>query len=173
VGIAVGIVGVALLLGVQLEGDPDTLLGALMLLLAGLGYAAGGFLAKHSVPGMAPLGVLTAAMVAGSAVLAPLALATLPGDPPGAGPVLAAVSLGAVAGGFGWFLYYTILSRAGAASAAITMYFVPVFAVFYGVVLLDEPLTAASVAGLVLVVAGSALAAARRRPRVSSPVAAP
>jgi drug/metabolite transporter (DMT)-like permease len=41
---------------------------------------------------------------------------------------------------------------------------VPVFAVFYGAVLLDEPLTAASLAGLVLVVAGSALAAARRQP---------
>jgi drug/metabolite transporter (DMT)-like permease len=164
-GIAIGFVGVALLLGVQLEGDVDTLLGALMLLLAGLGYAGGGFLAKHSVPGVVPLGVLTAAMIAGSVVLAPFALATLPGEAPRAGPVLAALALGAVAGGFGWFLYYTILAQAGAASAAITLYFVPVFAVFYGVVLLDEPLTAASLAGLVLVVAGSALAAARRRPR--------
>ena len=164
-GIGIGIVGVALLLGVQLEGDLDTLLGALMLLLAGLGYAAGGFLAKHSVPGMVPLGVLTAAMIAGSVVLAPFALASLPSEAPGAGPVLAAVSLGAVAGGFGWFLYYTILARAGAASAAIAMYFVPVFAVFYGVVLLDEPLTAAALAGLVLVVTGSVLAATRTEDR--------
>jgi drug/metabolite transporter (DMT)-like permease len=161
-GIAVGIAGVALLLGVQLEGDADTLLGALMLLLAGLGYAAGGFLAKHSVPRVVPLGVLTAAMLAGTLVLAPFALATLPSEAPRAGPVLAAVALGAVAGGFGWFLYYTILAQAGAASAAITLYVVPVFAVFYGVVLLDESVTAASLAGLVLVVAGSALAAARR-----------
>ncbi len=44
-GIGIGIVGVALLLGVQLDGSLDTMLGALMLLLAGLGYAAGGFLA--------------------------------------------------------------------------------------------------------------------------------
>jgi drug/metabolite transporter (DMT)-like permease len=163
-GIGVGIVGVALLLGAQLEGSLDTMLGALMLLLAGLGYAAGGFLAKHSVPGMVPLGVLTAAMIAGSVVLAPFALAALPSEAPRAGPVLAAVALGAVAGGFGWFLYYTILAQAGAASAAITLYFMPVFAVFYGAVLLDEPLTAASLAGLVLVVTGSALAAARRKP---------
>ncbi len=163
-GIGVGIVGVALLLGVQLEGSLDTMLGALMLLLAGLGYGAGGFLAKHSVQGMVPLGVLTAAMIAGSIVLAPFALAALPSEAPRAGPVLAAVALGAVAGGFGWFLYYTILASDGAANAAIALYFVPVFAVFYGAVLLDEPLTAASLAGLVLVVAGSALAAARRKP---------
>jgi drug/metabolite transporter (DMT)-like permease len=162
VGIAAGIAGVALLLGVQLDDSLDTLLGALMLLLAGLGYAAGGFLAKHSVPGIVPLGVLTAAMLAGSVVLAPLALATLPSEAPRAGPVLAAVALGGVAGGLGWFLYYTILARAGAASAAITLYFVPVFAVFYGAALLGEPLTIASLAGLVLVVAGSALAASSR-----------
>jgi drug/metabolite transporter (DMT)-like permease len=162
-GVGIGLVGVALLLGVQLEGSLDTLLGALMLLLAGLGYAAGGFLAKHSAPGLAPLGVLTAAMIAGSVVLAPFALAGLPSEAPGAGPLLAAVALGAVSGGLGWFLYYTVLASAGAARAAIALYFVPAFAVFYGVLLLDEPLTAASLAGLVLVVAGSALAA--RTPR--------
>jgi drug/metabolite transporter (DMT)-like permease len=165
VGIAAGIAGVALLLGAQLDDSLDTMLGALMLLLAGLGYAAGGFLAKHSVPGIVPLGVLTAAMLAASLVLAPLALATLPSEAPRAGPVLAAVALGGVAGGLGWFLYYTILARAGAASAAITLYFVPVFAVFYGAVLLGEPLTIASLAGLVLVVAGSALAASGRGAR--------
>ncbi|MDX6398879.1 MAG: hypothetical protein QOJ43_2287, partial [Gaiellaceae bacterium] len=168
VGIGVGIVGVALLLGVQLEGSLDTMLGALMLLLAGLGYAAGGFLAKHSVPGMVPLGVLTAAMIAGSVVLAPFALAALPSEAPRVGPVLAAIALGAISGGLGWFIYYTVLTSAGAARAAIALYFVPAFAVFYGAVLLDEPLTVASVAGLVLVVAGSALAAARKREAVGA-----
>jgi hypothetical protein len=43
-----------------------------------------------------------------------------------------------------------------------------VFAVFYGAVLLDEQLTVASLAGLVLVVAGSALAAARKEDRVTT-----
>ena len=46
----------------------------------------------------------------------------------------------------------------------------PAFAVFYGVLLLDEPLTAASLGGLVLVVAGSALAA--RTPRTQPGAAA-
>jgi drug/metabolite transporter (DMT)-like permease len=169
-GVGIGIVGVALLLGVQLEGSLDTMLGALMLLLAGLGYAAGGFLAKHSVPGLAPLGVLTAAMIAGSVVLAPFALAALPSEAPRAGPLLAALALGAVSGGLGWFLYYTVLASAGAARAAIALYIVPAFAVFYGVLLLDEPLTAASLGGLVMVVAGSALAA--RTPRTQPGAAA-
>jgi drug/metabolite transporter (DMT)-like permease len=101
-------------------------------------------------------------------VLVPFALATLPSEPPRAGPVMAAVALGAISGGLGWLLYYTILASAGAARAAISLYIMPTFAVLYGVVLLDEPLTVAALAGLVLVVAGSSLAAARD-PRSRAP----
>jgi drug/metabolite transporter (DMT)-like permease len=82
--------------------------------------------------------------------------------------VLAAIALGAISGGLGWFIYYTVLTSAGAARAAIALYFVPAFAVFYGAVLLDEPLTVASLAGLVLVVAGSALAAGRKKEAVGA-----
>ena len=41
-GLAVGIVGVALLCGLELSGNLDTLLGAAMLLLGALSYALGG-----------------------------------------------------------------------------------------------------------------------------------
>lgn len=158
-GIGIGILGVGLLLGVELGGSLDTLLGAVMLLLTGLSYALGGFLAKRRVRGMAPIGALTAAMVAASAVLSPFALASLPSAPPSLGSLAAAVVLGAVSGGLGWLLYYTLLAGSGAAKAAISMYLMPGFAVVYGVLLLGEPLTATTIAGLVLVVAGSWLAA--------------
>ncbi|MBA2579500.1 MAG: hypothetical protein H0V03_01415, partial [Thermoleophilaceae bacterium] len=43
--------------------------------------------------------------------------------------------------------------------ASITIYVVPAFAVLYGIVLLDEPATPGTFAGLVLIVSGSWLAA--------------
>lgn len=164
-GIAIGIAGVALLLGVELGGSPDALAGAVMLLLAGLGYALGGFLGKGRLRGLAPLGAVTAAMIAASAVLAPLALAALPREAPPVGSLAAAAALGAVSGGLGWFIYYTLLAAAGAARAAVAMYLVPGFAVVYGAVLHGEPLTVTAVLGLALVVSGSWLAATRRPPR--------
>ena len=161
VGLAVGIVGVALLCGLELSDSLDTLFGAAMLLLGALSYALGGFLGKHRLRGMTPVGAITGAMVGGSVALAPFALATLPDHAPGLGPVAAAIALGAISGGFGWLLYYTVLAESGPAKAAVALYLVPAFAVIYGAILLGEPLTAAGIAGLALVVSGSWLAASQ------------
>lgn len=163
-GLAVGIVGVALLCGLELSGNVDTLLGAAMLLLGALSYALGGFLGKHRLRAMSPVGAITGAMVSGSIALAPFALATLPDQAPDLGPLAAAIALGAISGGFGWLLYYTVLADSGPAKAAVSLYLVPAFAVIYGAVLLGEPLTAAGIAGLVLVVSGSWLAASQGPP---------
>jgi len=164
VGLGVGIAGVVLLCGLELAGSLDTLLGGVMLLLGALSYALGGFLGKKRTQGMTPLGAITGAMVGGSAVLAPLALASLPDRAPGLGPVAAALALGAFSGGIGWFLYYTVLAESGPAKATVALYLVPAFAVVYGVVLLGEPVTAAAIAGLALVVAGSWLAGSQDAP---------
>ena len=164
VGLAVGIVGVVLLCGLELSGSLDTLAGAAMLLLGALSYALGGFLGKHRVRGMTAVGAITGAMVAGSVALAPFALATLPHHAPGLGPLAAAIALGAISGGLGWLLYYTVLADSGPAKAAVSLYLVPAFAVIYGVMILGESLTAAEIVGLVLVVSGSWLAASQGPP---------
>lgn len=164
VGLAVGIAGVVLLCGLELGSSRDTLVGGAMLLLGALSYALGGFLAKSRMRGMTPVGAITGAMVAGSVVLAPLAVASLPDRAPGLGPLAAAVALGAFSGGLGWLLYYTVLAEAGPAKATVALYLVPGFAVVYGVVLLGEPVTAGAIAGLALVVSGSWLAASQERP---------
>jgi drug/metabolite transporter (DMT)-like permease len=164
IGLAVGIVGVVLLCGLELSGSLDTLVGAAMLLLGALSYALGGFLGKHRVRGMTAVGAITGAMVTGSVALAPFALATLPDHAPGLGPLAAAIALGAISGGLGWLLYYTVLAESGPAKAAVSLYLVPAFAVIYGVVLLGEPLTTAEIVGLVLVVSGSWLAASQGPP---------
>src|SRR5919202_3503799 len=163
-GLAVGLVGVALLCGLELSGSLDTLLGAAMLLLGALSYALGGFLGKTRVRGMTPVGAITGAMLGGSVALAPLALATLPDRAPGLGPLAAAIALGAFSGGLGWLLHYTVLAECGPAKATVALYLVPAFALVYGVVLLGEPLTAAAIAGLALVVSGSWLAASQGPP---------
>jgi drug/metabolite transporter (DMT)-like permease len=176
IGLAVGMVGVVLLCGLELSGSLDTLLGAAMLLVGALSYALGGFLGKDRVRGMTTVGAITGAMLGGTVALAPLALATLPDRAPGLGPLAAAIALGSISGGLGWLMYYTVLAESGPAKATVALYLVPGFAVIYGVVLLGERVTVAAIAGLALVVSGSWLAASqgRRRPppprRTSPPV---
>jgi len=56
-GIGVGMVGVAVLLGVDVGGDSGALLGAGLVLLASIGYAAGALLAKKRLKDVPAVGV--------------------------------------------------------------------------------------------------------------------
>jgi drug/metabolite transporter (DMT)-like permease len=106
-----------------------------------------------------------------TAIVAPFALASPPAGIPPLGAVAAATVLGMASGGLGWILYYVLLARAGPARASLSLYLVPAFAVLYGVALLGEPATRGTLAGLVLVIGGSVLAAGGG-PRPTSPAAA-
>lgn len=173
VGIAIGVGGLVLLLGVDLGGSGAQLLGGLAVVGAGLGYAIGSLVATRRLAGVQPLG-LAAIVLAVAAVLSlPAALLTLPEAAPGAGPLAAIAALGILGTGVGYAIVYELIASVGAARTFLVTYLAPVFAVAYGVVLLDEPFGAASLAGLVLILAGSWLAAGGRVPRraAEAPVA--
>lgn len=164
VGVLIGFAGVALLLGVDVGGSGAALLGGLMVVLASLGYAIAGFVVKHRVTGMAPSGVAAVVMVVATLVLLVPALLTLPDAFPGAGPVAAVATLGVVGTGIAFVILYFLIDRVGPARAWIVTYVAPVFAVAYGAALLGEAITAATIGGMVLILAGSWLAAEGRLP---------
>jgi drug/metabolite transporter (DMT)-like permease len=165
VGIAVGIGGVALLFGVDLSGSGSALLGGLAVVLAGLGYAIGGFVVKHRLTELDTLGMTVAVTSASAVLLAPFAVATAPADAPGLGPVAAVAGLGIVGTGIAFVIFFGLIARVGPAKSFLVAYLAPGFAVVYGATLLDETISAATVAGLGLILAGSWLAAEGRLPR--------
>lgn len=159
VGVIIGIAGVALLLGVDLGGSGAALLGGLMVVLAGVGYALGGFYLKRRFTGVDPLAVASMTMLASAVLTLPLAAITVPDADLHAGSLAAVATLGALGTGVAFGIFYTLIARVGPARASLVAYIAPLFAVVYGVTLLDEPITAGTIAGLVLIVAGSWLAA--------------
>ncbi len=177
VGVVMGFVGVVVLLGVDLGGSGDELLGGLAVVLAGLGYAVGGFIVKLRLSDAPAIGVAAWVIVASTLILAVPAFATLPAAAPAAGPVAAVVALGVVGTGVAFALYYELITTVGPARTLIVTYLCPAFAVFYGATLLDESITATTLAGLALILAGSWLAAEgrirRRRAAEPTPGGAP
>lgn len=91
-----------------------------------------------------------------------LTLPAVPGNmPPGpmsAGPIGAAIALGVLCTGIAYLLYFRLIRDEGPMYALTVAYLIPVFGVLWGVVLLDEPVTPALLAGGALVIAGTALA---------------
>ena len=165
VGTLVGIVGVALLFGVDLSGDPDALLAGAGILLAGLGYAGASVLAKRKVPDVPPVGIAGTITAISALVLLPTVPFDAPAELPSLGTVASIVVLGAGSSGLAFLIYYTLNAEIGPSRASLVAYIAPVFSVLYGVTLLGEELTVGIVAGLTLILAGSWLAADGRMPR--------
>jgi drug/metabolite transporter (DMT)-like permease len=163
-GVLLGVVGVAVLLGVDLGGSGDQLLGGLAVVLAGLGYAVGGLMVKHRLADRPPIGVAAWIVTAAAVLLVPAAAIGFPSSAPGLGPVAAVVALGVVGTGIAFAIFYELIATVGPARASIVTYLAPGFAVVYGATLLDEPIGVVTVLGLVLILIGSWLAAEGRSP---------
>ena len=169
-GLLVGFGGVALLVGAQPSGN---VLAALAVTFSALCYAAAAIYSARALAAVAPLVTAIGALTAASLALLPWALVDLPSHFPSWKVTGAMLVLSIGGTGIAYVLYYALLAGAGASRAILITYLVPAIALAYGVLLLGEPLTAAALGGLVLVLAGVALGTGgvrlrRRRERVPS-----
>lgn len=169
IGLLAGLAGVALLLGASTDGA--AVVGCLMVLLASLGYAVGAAWTGRRFPDVPRLALLTGVLTCSTLLLVPPVLLDPPTRVPSLQGLGAILVLGLVGTGAAFVLMYWLIGEVGPERTTLVTYLAPVFAVGYGAVLLDEPLTALSVGGLGLVVAGAWLAG--RRPRAAVPVEVP
>lgn len=169
VGLLVGMAGIVMLFGLDLHGDTAEVVGGLMIVVASVGYAIGGFMLRANLPDVPAAATAAGTMLVSAAVTLPLAIATPPSAVPGIDTIASMAVLGMGGTGIAFVLFYALIAEAGMARASLVTYIAPVFAVTYGAVLLDEPITAGAVGGMVLIVAGSWLAATARRPTRSEP----
>src|SRR3954449_11672766 len=157
-GVGIGILGVGLLLGVDLGGSSAALLGGLMVLLASLGYAIGGFGLKRYFKGYQPLALVAGTMSASALMTLPLMLLDTPAHV-GLDTAGAMLALGLGGTGIAFVIYYTLNHAIGPTRTSLVAYVAPVFAVIYGVTLLDESFGLTTAIGIVLILGGSWLAA--------------
>jgi drug/metabolite transporter (DMT)-like permease len=172
-GIAIGILGVVLLFGVDLSHEGRLALGGGMILLASLLYAFGSIWARTRLTGAMPIGIAASTLLVASAVTLPLAIAGPPEHVPNAGTLAALLALGAGGTGIAFLLYYILIEDLGTARASVVAYLAPGFAVLYGALFLDERIGPATIGGLALILLGSWIAAEGRLPGRPRPAGAP
>jgi drug/metabolite transporter (DMT)-like permease len=155
VGLVVGLAGVAALVGVDVAGEPDELLGAAALVVAALGYAAGPMVLKRHLSDLDPRVTMAAALVVASVLLTPAAAIGPPdGVPPG--DALAALAvLGVVCTALGLVVYGMLVAEVGPGRALVITYVNPVVALGLGIVVLDERPGVGALLGLALILVGS------------------
>jgi drug/metabolite transporter (DMT)-like permease len=163
VGMALGLGGVALVVGVESVQSLGELLGALAMVGAAASYGLSSFVVKRRYGHLAAMQTSLVSIAVTAVLTFPLAVATLPGAMPGLRAVLSVLVLGAVGTALAFVIFYKLINEVGAGRASLVSYLAPGVALFYGALLLDEAITAAALAGLVLILAGVGLASRRRR----------
>jgi drug/metabolite transporter (DMT)-like permease len=162
-GVAIGIGGVALLLGLDSSGSA-ALAGGLMVIAASFGYAIGGWVVKRQVRDVQPVAVVGATAAVAALLTAPAALLSVPSHAPGFEAISSLLVLGVLCTGAAFVIFYSLVSSDGPARASLVGYIAPGFSVVYGVTLLSESFTLMTAAGLVAITGGSWLAAEGRWP---------
>src|SRR5215210_8450311 len=157
IGLIVGLVGVALVVGLQSVSSVGQLLGALAILGAAASGAISSFVVKlqYRDKNVPPSTTTLFALSVGAVLVAPFAAITASGDPPGARAIIAVIVLGLFCTALTFMLYYQLIAEVGEERAALGNYITPIFALFYGVILLGEQLTIAAVIGLALIIVGA------------------
>jgi len=167
-GLFIGLGGVVALLGVDVAGRPDELLGAALVLVAALAYATAAIIVDRRLADLDPLGPVAASLCLATLALLPSALAT----PPPRVATLSLAALGSLAGlgvvctALGLVVFFQLIAAAGPSRASVITYVNPVVAVVLGVLVLHEHLGLMSVAGLLLILAGSWLSTGGGRSRI-------
>ena len=163
-GLLVGLAGVVALVGIDIAGRTDELLGAGAILIAAAGYAAGPMVLNRTLADADPRATMGASLAIAAVLLTPLALADPPDAMPPAGALGAVAVLGFVCTAAAFVIYSGLIAEIGPGRALVITYVAPVVAVALGVTLLGERPGAGAVAGLLLIIAGSWLSTDGRLP---------
>jgi drug/metabolite transporter (DMT)-like permease len=168
-GLIVGFIGVAALLGLGTISGPQGWAGAGCMLLAAFGYATGPLIVQRYLSDLDSVGPVAASLMVSSIVLLPLAALALPQHLPSAIALSSMVILGAVCTALAMLLMFYLISQAGAARASVITYINPAVATLLGVTLLHEHLGLGGIFALLLILLGSWLASrGRTRTRATS-----
>jgi drug/metabolite transporter (DMT)-like permease len=169
-GLVIGFGGVVALVGIDIAGRADELLGAILILVAATGYAIGPMIFKHRLADLDARASMAASLAIAAVVLTPAGLADLPARAPSAGAIAALAALVLLCTVAAFLIFATLVRDVGPGRAAVIAYVAPILAVALGVAALGEHPGSGAIAGLVLILAGSWLATGARvsdlRPRV-------
>jgi drug/metabolite transporter (DMT)-like permease len=132
-------------------------IGTLAVVAAAFSYATANLYAQSRFSDTQPLLMVAVSSLAGALILAPLAIAQAPDEAIGWETWASVAALGIGGTAIALILYYRMLAAYGASRSSLVTYLIPLLAVVYGALLLDEPLTANAIGGLVLILGGVAL----------------
>lgn len=160
VGLVLGLVGVILLMGLDLNvGD---LPAAAALTASAILYAIGPIVAADKLKNVPPIGVVTGSLILAATFYLPFAPFLWPETvtPEAAWSVF---GLATLCTALAFILFFALIAEVGPARSTVITYINPAVALVLGVIVLSEPLTTGMAIGFPLIILGSILGTAGGR----------
>ena len=154
-GIAIGLLGIGLLVGIESWRDFGNLQSLFQVLIASASYAWAVNMVTRKVSGISGIAINGIAMLLAAIIFLPFAISTWPDRAPSIEVSLSAIGLGVICTGLAFWAFFVLLDEIGPARASLVVYPNTSVAVLLGIILLDEPITLAILIGLPLVLVGS------------------
>jgi drug/metabolite transporter (DMT)-like permease len=152
-GIALGVLGVAVLVGPDAFGGGSSIWGELAVVAASCAYGFGGVYSRR-FKDLPPLVAATGQVSGGAVILLPLSLLV---DHPWNLPVPdEGVWASLVNTALAYFVYYRMLASAGVTYISLVTFLIPVIALFLGAAFLGERVTIQALAGMAIIALGLA-----------------
>ena len=163
-GLAVGFVGVAMIVGLDVTNlSSSSAVGELALIGATISYAFGAVYARAHVHGLRPMIPALFQVFFGLLITSVLAFATEHplATVPAPEAIFAVVWLGLLGSGLAYLAFFRTLQRWGATRTSLVAYLLPVYGIALGALVRQEPISATTIAGTALIIGGIALVNAR------------
>jgi drug/metabolite transporter (DMT)-like permease len=158
IGLTIGFVGVAALLGTGSISGSLGWAGVGCMLLATICYAIGPLIIQRHLHSLDSIGPLAASLLVASVLLLIPAVIDLPHSLPSAAALASIAVLGVVCTAVAMLLMFYLVHHAGASRATVITYINPVVATLLGVLVLDEHLGIGGFVAFALILLGSWLA---------------
>jgi drug/metabolite transporter (DMT)-like permease len=157
-GLALGMLGVALLVGFgPIAASPAVVLAVLACIGATACYALAGVYIKKRAGKIAPRALTVGSLIAASVVVMPF----LPAPPPVAAftwqVALAVLGISLLCSAAAYLIYFRLIADVGPTRTFTVTFLIPVFGTLWGALFLDEPVGFATLAGGAVIVIATAL----------------
>jgi drug/metabolite transporter (DMT)-like permease len=159
VGFALGFAGVIVLVGLtSLPITPSFVLSVGAGLLASLMYAFAATYIQQNLSGVPPLVIATGSQLSAAVILLPFVPFTMPTALPSIQVMLVVVALALFSTALAYILYFRLIKNIGVTKALTVTYLIPLFAMIWGKIILQEAITQSMLLGCGLILLGTAIA---------------
>jgi drug/metabolite transporter (DMT)-like permease len=165
-GMLLGTVGVLVLASGERHLGFDLVMPALAAaLIAPLLYGISAIYIKKHLVNVDSIVMSTGSQITAALALIPFAVLTWPTTPVSSSAIVAIFFLGVACTGLSYLLYFRLIASAGPVKTLAVTYLIPAFAIFWGALIIDEPVTVWMLIGCAVILAGVALTTGAIRKR--------